>query len=175
MGGIGAAYYKVDIQSLGFGEHEFNFDIDSEFFNKFENSIVSKGDLKCRLTLNTNERLIAATFEIKGLVELVCDNSLELFDHPMEFNRDVIFKYGEEYVELDETTIQIPRNIDQLDVGKLIYEFLALEIPMRKIHPKFADQNDNAGLFFSTDSEKDSNDPESSVDPRWSALKSLKK
>ena len=174
MGSRGSAYYKVDIQSLGIGDHKFEFDIDSTFFENFENSPVSKGNLVCELTLDVNERLIVGQFEIKGEVELTCDNSLELFDHPLEFEKEVLFKYGDELMELDETTIQIPRNIDQLNVGELIFEFVVLELPMRKIHPKYAEENSD-GVFFSTEGSSEETDTNESIDPRWSALKDLKK
>ena len=82
------------------------------------------------------------------MIELECDKSLELFDYPLEIRRDVIFKYGDDLMELDEMTIQIPRNIDQLDVGQMIFEFIALGIPMRKVHPKYADDEETGNLFF---------------------------
>jgi uncharacterized metal-binding protein YceD (DUF177 family) len=172
--GTGAAYYKIDIQSVGIGVHQFEFAIDSKFFEKFENSSITKGKLLCQLELDRNERLITAHFIIEGTVELECDNSLELFDHPMKIDRQVIFKYGEEFEELDETTIQIPRNSDQLDVGELIFEFIILAIPMRKIHPKFED-SDESTVIYTTESNSEEEIEDIDVDPRWSALKDLKK
>ena len=171
MGQRESAYYKIDIQSLGVGEHTFEFDIDSEFFKKFENSPVSRGQLKCELSLEKNERLINVQMKIFGTVELVCDNSLKLFDHSLELEQGIVFKYGDEYQELDESTIQIARNTDQLNMKDLIFEFIVLGLPMRKIHPDYVESE---GVFYSTAQENEENETEAS-DPRWAALKGLKK
>jgi uncharacterized metal-binding protein YceD (DUF177 family) len=53
-----------------------------------------------------------------------------------------------------------------------MYEFIAVAIPIKKLHPRFRDEDggDEAGkIVYRASTEGDS-----SVDPRWDALKKLK-
>ena len=49
--GRGATYYKIDIQGLGIGDFQFEYSVDSQFFEMFENTPVSKGELNCKVLL----------------------------------------------------------------------------------------------------------------------------
>ena len=63
-----------------------------------------------------------------------------------------------------------------IDLGKYIYEYIGLEIPYKKLHPKFRDQasaNDQDPLVYQTETYKKS-DLEDDIDPRWKALLKLK-
>ncbi len=174
----GVNRYKVDIQGLSNGTHQFEFDIDPQFFERFENSPVNNGSLNCRLQLDNSERLIDSLVEIEGKVELECDRSLELFDYPIHLEKEVIFKYGAEYEELDENVIQIPKTADHIDFSELIYEFIVLEVPMKKVHPKYKeDETDDDTMVYTTGNEESQEDKEDNqeTDPRWSALKNLSK
>ncbi|PTB92421.1 DUF177 domain-containing protein, partial [Marivirga lumbricoides] len=56
-----------------------------------------------------------------------------------------------------------------------IYETIALEVPLKKIHPdeELEDEESNEYIYIddSLDSEEEENEE---VDPRWEALKNLK-
>jgi len=163
--------FIIDIIKLSNKEHEYEFEIGDSFFEGFINSPVEKGQLKCHLILEKTERMITASFTLKGTVELTCDRSLDLFQHPIESDNRVFFKYGDAEEELDEDIYIIPVNMQQLDIRQLVFEFIALEIPMKKIHPRFADSPDEEGIIYSSNDEKAE---EKIADPRWEALKKLK-
>jgi len=128
--------------------------------------------------------LIELTFHILGKVELVCDRSLETFEHPLDFTEKMIYKFGSEVKEIDENVMMITRDTPSINVAQLIYEFILLALPLKKIHPDYTnelDEEDNEleGRFvyldetFTEDSEeeKESTTP---VDPRWEKLGKLK-
>jgi uncharacterized metal-binding protein YceD (DUF177 family) len=82
-----------------------------------------------------------------------------------------MFKYGPEPAELSDEIIIITRDQDKLELGQYMYEFISLEIPIKKLHPKFRDEEeDESEGKIVYKSESDNND----TDPRWDKLKNLK-
>ena len=167
--------FDIDLLSLKEGRHEYEFGFNDSFFDLFEEPLVSKGEGKVKLTLNKALNLLELTFEINGSVRLVCDRSLDPFDMPIELSRDIIMKYGEEDQELSEDIMMINWDTQRINVAQLIYEFISLEVPIRKLHPRYENEEssiEDDELFYQ--SEKPSDENKEKIDPRWEALKELK-
>jgi len=179
--------YEVEIIRLKEGKHVFSFEVNDEFFSKFEdNHLVSKGNLVANVALNKDFNLIEATFDIEGSVELVCDRSLEIFDYPLKTVERVLYKYGPEEQEINEEIYIITRDTPKLRLAQLIYEFILLALPAKKIHPDYRgeideeDFEDEGQLVYLSDEDwedEDGSSPaaEEDTDPRWEILKNLKK
>lgn len=163
--------YKIEIFGLKNGTHEFGFSFDDSFFEAFENSLLSKGKGSCDIRMEKSDSMISLHFEVNGTIELECDRSLELFDHPINTKKELIYKYGDEEKELSEDVYVITKGAQELNIATFLFEIIHLEIPMKKLHPKFQDDNENDEMIFSSKEEKEKED---SVDPRWEALKKLK-
>ncbi|WP_338762840.1 DUF177 domain-containing protein [Bernardetia sp. ABR2-2B] len=199
--------FEIDIIALKFGSHSFTFDLDNHFFSYFkeyQNGFVEKGNCKAEVILEKNEQLIRATFIIDGTVELVCDRSLDEFDYEVDVNDTILYKYSEEEKELTEEIVLITRRTPSINVGELLHEFLMLDIPMKKLHPRFLEDDsdqyresedsdnldDNSSeskkINFIYSSEKNKEDKKGSknnttpsseedkIDPRWNILKKFK-
>ncbi len=166
--------YTVNIIGLSLKTHEFEYKIGSEFFARYGTEILHGGDFEIKVVLDKHETFIDADFMITGTAKLVCDRSLEPFDQPVKTHRKVMFKYGEEPAELTDEIIVIARDEHSLELGQLIYEFISLEIPIKRLHPKFRDEADDEGdgkiVYKSEPDEKE----EQEIDPRWEKLKKLK-
>jgi uncharacterized protein len=169
--------FDIDIYKLNAQKHNFEYDIDSSFFEDFENSIVEKGKLKVKLSLEKSETFIQSYFHIDGIVELICDRSLEHYDFHIDQNNKLIFKYAEEFNEITDEIVTIPKDSQKLNMAQYIYEFIGLAIPMKKLHPKFATQDDQEDadtiLIYTTGTEIPENEKEE-TDPRWDILNKLK-
>ncbi|MGI9543667.1 MAG: YceD family protein, partial [Cyclobacteriaceae bacterium] len=61
-----------------------------------------------------------------------------------------------------------------LDLSQYIYEFVALSVPMKKLHPRFDGEPSEDALVYSSSDEMQTTEQEA-TDPRWAALKKLKK
>ena len=48
-----------------------------------------------------------------------------------------MFKYGDKDEEITDEIMIIHRDTATLELGQYIYEFIALAIPLKKLHPKF--------------------------------------
>jgi uncharacterized metal-binding protein YceD (DUF177 family) len=170
--------FDIDILKLSNQKHDYEYIIDSSFFTNIENSIVEKGNLKVKLTLDKSETFIQANFDIAGSAELTCDRSLEKYDFHIDQKSKLIFKYGEEFKEISDEIVTIPKDLQQLNMAQYIYEFIGLALPMKKLHPKFVtdDEQEDADtiLIYTTGTEKPGEEKEE-IDPRWDILNKLKK
>lgn len=168
--------YEIDVFKLKNGRYTYNFKVEDDFFEKFENSPVSGGKGDITIDLDKQENMIHASISISVAVPLICDRSLKDFSYLVEERKEIVYKYGEQEEEIDDELIVITRNTQRIDLSQLIYEFICIALPMRRIHPDHADDSDENELIYrSEESGKDQgNDGDDPVDPRWSKLKDLK-
>ncbi len=168
--------FHVNIIGLSLKAHHFDFRLGDAFFKEYRADQVAGGDLAAAVALNKKETFIEADFRIKGHVGLVCDRCLEPFDLPLDVKKRIVFKYGEEETELSDEIILIRHDRAFLDVGQYFYEFIVLEIPIKKLHPKFMDveEDDNEGKMIYTSSPGPDDPGDDVIDPRWEQLKKLK-
>jgi uncharacterized metal-binding protein YceD (DUF177 family) len=179
--------FDIEVIKFKEGSHEIDFEIGDAFFQNFEdNEIVQKGNLTIRVKLDKGPNVIEANFHISGSVQLTCDRSLEVFDHPLDFSEKMIYKYGSEEKEIDEDVFMITRDTPVINVAQLIYEFILLALPIKKIHPDYRNELDDEELEVEggyvyiddelepQDENSESTDEITPVDPRWEQLKKLK-
>ena len=169
--------FDINILGLSNTTHDYEWTINNSFFEALEEPLIEKGDLKVKAVLTKSERMIVVDLAITGTVELVCDRSLEPFNHTINIKSTTYFKYADEYVEINEEVINIPHNLDILNLAQLIYENIGVNIPIKKLHPKFdlseLEENDDEEIVFVYGDKEPSKKVED-IDPRWSALKNLK-
>ena len=157
--------FEIDIIALKLGSHSFTFDLDNKFFDYFrknQNGFIEKGNCKAEVILEKNEQLIRATYIIDGTVELACDRSLDEFDYEVDVEETVLYKYSEEERELTEEIVLITRRTPSINVGELLYEFLMLDIPMKKLHPCFWEEGDEYSDDYAESEDSDNLDDETS-------------
>jgi uncharacterized metal-binding protein YceD (DUF177 family) len=173
---LGIAAYSINIVGLSNKEHRFQYEIGDEFFRKYGNDIVSEGKFLVDLVLTKHETFIETEFKIRGVARLTCDRSLEPFDFPLENENKIVFKYGEAYQEITDEIIIIPRETATLELGQYIYEFIALGIPLKKLHPRFHNEaeDESEGKIVYTSETSEGTKDEEETDPRWNILKKLK-
>ncbi|GIV36153.1 MAG: DNA-binding protein [Cyclobacteriaceae bacterium] len=158
--------YRVHIQGLSNTTHRFEYQFGDEFFRHYGTSLVEKGRFRAEVCLDKHETFIEVTFRLSGAVELVCDRSLDEFEYPMEISRKIIFKFGDQTREVDEQIQMITWGTDTLELGQFMYEFIGLEVPLKKLHPRYQSDNTPDGIIYSTGTED--------TDPRWNILKQIK-
>jgi len=176
--------FDIEIIKFKEGLHEIVFDIKDDFFSQVEgNELLEKGKLTARVNLNKGANVMELTFHVQGSVELTCDRSLELFWHPLSFTERMIYKFGSREEELDDLVMMITRDTPSINVAQLLYEFILLALPAKKIHPNWREEEEDEtseGGFVYLDQEREEEsfgvEPEKKViDPRWEQLLKLKK
>jgi uncharacterized protein len=170
--------YNIEIYKLANGKHNYSFEVDDAFFALFEGSLIERGEGVITAELEKTDSFIKLEFDIEGIYELICDRSLENYFHPYNTKESVIFKFGDEEKELDDDVFVILKNTQRLNVAQLIYELISITIPMKKLHPKFADEPEGEDIlliYTSLDEEPvKEEEPDKDIDPRWLKLKNLR-
>tara|TARA_R110000868_G_scaffold37111_9_gene131485 strand:- start:20247 stop:20753 length:507 start_codon:yes stop_codon:yes gene_type:complete len=116
------------------------------------------------------------TFDV--IVELICDRSLDTFDFEVNQNYEILFK--QEKIEESADENGSIRNIDiasqQIDIEQDVLDTILVSLPAKKLHPRFLDEDGNPIEFQTQQFGESDNDQEGeNIDPRWDALKDLKK
>jgi len=177
---MGIRKFSVNIVGLTNAVHHFEFEVENDFFSHYGTELISAGSLKADVTLDKRDTFLEATFLIKGSVKLVCDRSLDPFDFLIKTEKKLVFKYGDSDEELSDEIMMIHRDTESIEMGQYIFEFIALEVPIKKLHPRFReeDEDDDATegkIIYTSKTESDDNRSDGEdIDPRWEILKKLK-
>lgn len=153
--------------------HHFDFVIDDKFFDAIEYADLGHGLVNVGLDLIKEERMMIFEFDIHGHVEVECDRCLEPFNQPVNGRERLIVKFGEAFEEQSDEVIIIPEVEYKFDVRPFIYEFIRLLVPMQCIHPDDANGNSTCNRDMLDRLSQENEEPR--TDPRWDALKKLKK
>ena len=166
-------FLKIDLKSLKEEETSLEFDLDDNYFGALDDAEVKKGSLHVSVSIRKATGFFELLFHTVGTVIIPCDRCLDDMALPVETDNRLIVKLGSEYSEEDEVIV-VPENEGILDTSWLIYEFVALVIPIRHVH---APGKCNAAMTKTLEelSADRSSDEESNqeTDPRWEKLKAL--
>ena len=167
-------FLKIDLKSLKEEETSLEFDLDDTYFEALDDADVKKGSLHVSVSIRRATGFFELLFHTAGTVIIPCDRCLDDMDLPVETENRLVVKLGSEYSEEDDVIV-VPENEGILDMSWLIYEFVALVIPIRHVH---APGKCNIAMTKTLEelSADRSSDEESSqaIDPRWEKLKNLK-
>ncbi len=171
--------YKIDIVGLSFSKHDYSLVIDNQFFEEREYEDIHSANCVVNLFLDKTEYRITASFEIKGTVGLVCDRSLEKFNHPIDISKQIIFKYSDTEEEVDDELFYITKTQDAIDFRDVLFEIISIEIPIKKTHPKFKNKDEDEDeakevLIYSSEDDCSLEENNDICDSRWDSLKNLK-
>lgn len=164
--------YEISFSGLKNGRHEFEFSIHEAFFDLFEaEREFSNANLVSNIFVEKHSTFLDFEVSVSGTIDLVCDISNEYFSYPAKYKINFLVEFGEEYDNSNEEVIIIPHHRDQFNIAQVIYEAVMLSIPMKKISPKLSERNEYQTLL----EQYSPRVGEEGIDPRWVALKDLKK
>jgi len=122
--------YSIPIQGLKVGIHSYRYALDREFFSHFEGSPIGTADVACNLTLDKRPDMLVLDFEMGGWIEAECDRCTALIHLPLQAERQLLVKYGEQEGETEDEVVFIPRESSSFNVAKYLYEFAVLAMPI---------------------------------------------
>ena len=172
-----SGHYSIPLTGIREGSHEYEFEIDNDFFNHFEGSEITRGELVAVATLVKRSAHMELILSLRGEVEVTCDRCLEPYMQRVETEGKLLIKFGDHLEEIDDEVLVIPFNESHLDLAQLIYEFAHLALPVQRVHPDDEDgysgcdpdMLDRIDGIAGEDEEKDDD-----IDPRWKELGKLK-
>jgi len=171
--------YGIPFTGLKLGIHQFEFRVEDAFFEEFEYSLVKSGKLNVELELEKQETMMILYFIIRGEIKLACDVCLADYPYPVEIReRQIVKLSGNEDLEDDtEEIIVLKRNEVEINVATLIYEYINLAAPYisrceDEGNTSWCDREMIEKLEQLAPGAKEEIENE---DPRWDALKNIKK
>ena len=165
--------FKIDLKALKEGEKALDYMLDDSYFKAIDGTEVSGGAVHVSVSIRKASGFFELHLHCRGTVTVPCDLCLDDMDQPVETDKRLVVKYGTEDSEEDEV-LMVNEEEGILDLSWLIYEFIALAIPIRHVH---APGKCNAAMITALEehSTDRSSDEESTkpIDPRWEKLKDL--
>lgn len=117
------------------GSQTFNYHLGKEFFANMESEDIHDADLNVDLTVDHKADIYALSFNIEGIITLICDRCLDNLEFPIDVKYAINVKYGDDYNDDSDDLLIIPEGDNYLNVAYMIYDTVALAIPMKHVHP----------------------------------------
>lgn len=186
--------YLLDIASLKNESYDFVFEGGDDLFALIKETLdvdieVEKGKFVANLRLVKSEVMVKIDFDIKGTLDLVCDRSLDEFEKPFESKSLHVFKYGTSPEDYSDEITVISNGMQSVDMAPLLYELIALQIPMKKLHPRYKGEDTKDSIIYVAESSTKNNknnkketdtaniaettSVNQKIDPRWAKLADL--
>lgn len=131
---------RIEIKGLSKGEHRFESKIDGSFFEAYENDTIADADLDVVAVVNKGEGRIGLELRIDGDVTVRCDRCLADLVLPVAIECPFSVQFSsyveEEDEQIGEDVIVMDRNQGDLDISQLIYDYVNLHLPLKKVHPE---------------------------------------
>ena len=181
--------YSIQLRTMEVGTSEIEYHLGNDFFEAIDEETIQKGNVNVRIRVVKSTKQSDLQFEIEGMVVVLCDRCLEEMEQPIKTTGHLIVRLGKEYKDDGDDVVIVPEEQGIINVAWFLYEFIELAIPIKHVHP-FGQCN--AGMASRlgehlVDSDSFEDDAESFIvaddhegnpentDPRWDALKKLKK
>lgn len=165
--------FTLPIGGLKEGRHTFDFEINNEFFDLFEESEIKEGELTAIAEMDKRSSHIDILITIKGKVKICCDRCLDMFFHPLSSESRLLVKFGRERNDDDPDILTLPSDEHELDMKQYFYEFIHLALPIQRVHPEDNDGNSTCDPLMLKKLEEHLVEEEKKNDARWDELKKL--
>ena len=169
--------YKIDLKGMQTEVGTYTLLADDDFFTAVQGPEIQHGHVNVDLTVRATSGAFELDFHLQGSVQTICDRCLEEMTQPIEADCNLKVKFGEEYIDEGDDLVVIPEDEGVIDLSWHVYEFIALQIPIRHVHPdgecSETMQEALSGHWAGEDIQ--SEEETTATDPRWDELKKLLK
>ena len=166
--------FKIDLKALPQGASILEFKLDDSYFKAIDAPDIQRGELSSSLSISRTDDFFELNFHTEGIVHIPCDICLDDMEQSIETDDRLLVRFGEDYSEEDDLVI-VAENEGILDVAWFIYEFIALNIPIKHVHAPGKCNPAMIEMLQEHSAARSGEEEEKTVDPRWAALLKLKK
>ena len=164
---------KVDLKGLKDDESSLVFDLDDTFFGALDQAEVKKGSLHVSVSIRKASGFFEFLIHEAGTVIIPCDRCLDDMEQSVDMDVRLIVRLGDEYSE-DGDTIVVAEDEGILDLTWIIYESVALAIPIRHVHAPGKCNTAMTEVLEELSADRSSDEEsDQAIDPRWEKLKSI--
>lgn len=173
--------FIIDLKAIKTEVVNYNFRLDDSFFAQINGEEVQRGEVAVLLSICKKNQSFELSFHSEGFVIIPCDRCLDDMEQSIISENIIKVKFGEEYSE-NENMIVVPENEGTINLTWLLYEIVALAIPIKHVHREgecnklMLDKLEKHLVKSSDDGEDEGveeNSKEKPIDPRWNDLKKI--
>ena len=183
--------YNIPLKNLAPGVHTYEYELDNKFFEAIDGEEFRKGDVKVALNVRRTSSSFELNFDIEGVIKVPCTRCLDDMNLDVDTESRLIVKFGSEYSEESDEIVIIPEVEGEINIAWFLYEFIALTIPIKHVHPKGEcnrtvsskfkkhqavsadDDEDDSDDIIDDDSEPQEDEDTPQTDPRWDTLREI--
>lgn len=170
--------FLIPFLGLKLGKHQFEYQINNTFFDRFDYHEFENSDIKVNVVLEKKSTMLELAFKHKGTIHVPCDLTGEMFDFPVKSKIKLVVQFGEQFNNDNEELLILPHGEFQLDISQYIYEMIVLSIPLKKVHPGIKDGTLKTPELdklkeMTVKKQKKAEKEVENTDPRWDKLKKL--
>lgn len=167
--------FNIPFSGLNLGKHQFDYQIDSTFFDAFNYEDFNAADVKVHVVLDKMSTVMELEMQAKGTVNVACDLTNEPYDQPLSGKLKLVVKFGESFNDEDDEILILPHGEHQFNIAQYVYEMIVLSVPTKRIHPGVQDGSMNSELLDKLQElqPKTEKEEQTNTDPRWDALRNL--
>ena len=178
--------YQIDLKILSDSTiYKYDYLLDNNFFEGVNGTEVRKGKVNVSLSVKRISSVFEMDFRIEGVVAVTCDRCLDNLEISIKTTNRLCVTFGKMYAELSDERIIVSEEEGIIDIAWIMYEFIALAIPMKHVHETsgcneiMAAKLSEICVDLQTDKDEYEDDESlsdssrSAVDPRWDTLRRL--
>ena len=166
---------KIDLRNVQDTTVEVSCALTDKYFQSLDDAEIQSGSINAQLSIRkaaVGEFVL--TVNISGSVRVSCDLCLDDMEQPVEGNATYNVSLGQENSD-DGETIVVDENQGVLDCSWLVYETIALAVPIKHVHaPGKCNAAMTEKLNELSAARSGDGTEEGDIDPRWAGLKKLK-
>jgi uncharacterized metal-binding protein YceD (DUF177 family) len=131
--------YKIQFSGLAEGEHLFGYVLGHPFFALFNDEVILGGEVKVEVTMDKQPRMLLFTFDLSGVVEVLCDRCADPVKLEVEGEEKLIAQISSHETSEDDDIVFITEEAFEFDLTQHLYDYIRLALPMRITHDQSVD------------------------------------
>ena len=126
--------YRIDLKGMKENHAHYDFLLDNAFFAAIDSPELQKGKVTVQVDVKKTAQAFELSFNSQGTVVVLCDRCLDEMDQEISSTDKIFVKFGAEYADEGDNLIIVPEDEGDINVAWIMYEYIALAIPMKHVH-----------------------------------------
>ena len=166
--------YKITFSGLKEGNHNFNFEVNNQFFSLFQYTEFNNCKISADINFIKKSNLLEIEINSKGIINLNCHVSDESFDYDHSAYYKFVVKFGNSFNDEDPEMLVVPFGTYEINLSQQLYEMIVLSLPLKVVHPGINDGTLKSKTLDRLKEFQSGKINSKNCDPRWDKLKDLK-
>lgn len=164
--------YTIQLESMPFGNNDFQYVINDSFFGVRDYSEVKSGVVNLLLNVQKLESMFILTLNLEGFVVLPCDRCGDDYNQKIDSVAKIFLKYGSvnDIDNDDDDVIFINKNDNDFDLSDIIYDYISISLPIHRAHEDESLCNQDVIKYLEESKKRQDEQQAEAGNPVWNDL-----